>query len=83
MQIVNVIYGFVCLEVQNKKHLKCFLFTLIVKDDFKPAVVMYIFYYLCTFVMSIRNIYTDNIHNWIVYMLSYYHINSNPLNLKF
>ena len=47
MQIVNVIYGFTCLDgqgiwiLQNKKHLKLFFATLIVKDDFKPAIVMY------------------------------------------
>ena len=28
--------------------------------------------------MSIQNIYIDNIHNCIVYMLSYYQINFNP-----
>ena len=50
MQNVNVIYGLVCLEgqgiriSQNKKHLKRFFATLIVEDDFKPTVVMYILY---------------------------------------
>ena len=48
MQIVNLIYGFVCLEgqiiliLQNKKHVKRFFATVIVKDDFKSTVVMYI-----------------------------------------
>ena len=53
------------------------------KDDFKPTVVMHILYRLCTFVMSIQNTYMHNIHNCIVYMLSYYLINANPLSLKF
>ena len=43
IQIVNVIYG--CLDdITKKKTFKKFLSTLIVKDDFKLTIVMYIFY---------------------------------------
>ena len=93
MQIVNVIYGWTRmfwesrnLNITKQETFETFFAILIVKDYFKPTVVMYNFmllYWVCTFVMSIRNTYMDNIHNCIVYMLSYYHFNSNPLSLKF
>ena len=56
-------------EYHKKEPFETFFVTLIVKDDFKPTFVMYILYHLCTFVMSIRNTYMNNIHNCIVYML--------------
>ena len=36
-----------------------------------------------SFVMSIQITYMDTINNCTVYILSYYHINSNPLSFKF
>ena len=57
MPIVNVIYGFVCLvrNLNSKKMETSEMFfpTLIVKDDFKPTVVMYI---IIIFIMYICNV---------------------------
>ena len=52
MQIVNAIYGFVCLESQGirmsqiKTHLKRLFALLIVKVDFKPTVVLVMYCYI-------------------------------------
>ena len=61
MQIVNVIYGFVCLEgqgiriSQNKTHLKCFFALLIVKRPFQTNS-----YFGDVYIISVEYIFNGN-----------------------